>query len=127
MLTGTDTKIDESIKEAFAMAQAGVDALETGFTIWSTPGQFAANVVPARHPKVQRLIENVFAHQDIIDDRVPLPQRNVEYNYKMNMNNLKLYKVYRMSSLSRHNIKLMFYRSVKRNSFNAAENQQCRK
>ena len=94
---------------AFDMAHAGVDALQRAidmnqnneFNEDGSPNEryWKLDVDPARDPALDDLIKNVFAHDDIINDRVPAMSSENQYSYRQNMKNLKLRKVHSMISL----------------------------
>ena len=102
-----DDKIQASLDLAFEMAQAGVDALARGDSMDSktqfsggqtpNPRYWKLDQQPAHHPLLASLIQDVFAHDDIINDRmpqVPANEENMRKRYRMNMRNLKLRKVH---------------------------------
>jgi hypothetical protein len=83
------------------MAQAGVDALKTCAIM--NYNQLQDDVSPPRDPDLQNLIKKVFAHDDIINDKVKVPEEGYNF-YKMNMQNLKLKRVHGMSKLRKYRL-----------------------
>jgi hypothetical protein len=84
------------LKQAFAYARAGVDALSKSAALYRQ-GKWEDELNPPRPKELDDLIKNVFAHQDIIDDKVPPGKPGTgSYWYQANMKNLKLNKVYSM-------------------------------
>ena len=84
-------KVEEGVKVAFDMAQAGVEALNPGIAM----KDFSLDIDPPRAEPLNNLIKNVFAHPNIIDDKMPEQKKQSRFNYRMNLQNLKLLKVHR--------------------------------
>jgi hypothetical protein len=71
------------------MAQSGITALATGVAMTD----FTADLNPARPPQLERLIKNVFAHEDIIKGESKKYDHPERFKYKMTLANLKLFTV----------------------------------
>jgi hypothetical protein len=88
------------------MAEAGVNALASGAVMTSedrlgadgNPNPFFVEADPSRPDPLPDLIRNIFAHDDIINDRIPPVKKPNNYNYRMTLQNLKLRKVHGESS-----------------------------
>lgn len=98
-----DDEVETALHEAFDMAEIGMRALERSQTrSYDDPpeAQRAENrwdEVWPRHQELQNLIKNLFAHDDIINERQTFPDRpnQQEERYKQTLKNLKLRRVYR--------------------------------
>ncbi|KAF2675793.1 hypothetical protein K458DRAFT_437717 [Lentithecium fluviatile CBS 122367] len=92
---GIYQQVDDAMQSAFAMAQSGIAALATG----NGMANVEANLNPARPPQLERLIKNVFAHDDIISGNTRRYKAPARDKYHMTLQNLKLYKVSRILGL----------------------------
>ncbi|KAF2021388.1 hypothetical protein BU24DRAFT_404401 [Aaosphaeria arxii CBS 175.79] len=88
---GIYDEVENAVKSAFEMAEAGVAALQGAQDVdpeWAD--------VPPRPRELQSLISSIFLHEDIIRDTMPrIPDDELTgLNYPMNTRNVKLTNVY---------------------------------
>jgi hypothetical protein len=97
MLTLADNEVVAGVQRALEYAQKGVDALEAA-QVGKGNVQNPWDEVPPRPKELQDLIRNIFAHDDIINEKQNRPDRPENRNdpYKQTLKRLKLKHVYGM-------------------------------